>query len=93
MTALIRMLREPETAPAPVEAVPAVDPRYAEMPLFMSPAALAEVLAVTVNTLERWRRTKTGPAWKKFPGSNLIRYPRASVIEWLDGLEGSEDAS
>lgn len=85
--------RSAPTEEAPVEAAPAVDPRYAEMPLFMSPAALAEVLAVTVNTLERWRRTKTGPAWKKFPGSNLIRYPRASVIEWLDGLEGSEGAS
>lgn len=61
---------------------------FEEMPMIMSPKALAEVLDVTTKTLERWRDArgrdgKTGPAWHKLPGSKLIRYSRADVLSWF----------
>ncbi|UUE19355.1 helix-turn-helix domain-containing protein [Microbacterium sp. J1-1] len=56
---------------------------FDEMPMVMSPKTLAEILEVSVKTLERMRDAKTGPHWHKLPGSSLIRYARPDVIAWF----------
>lgn len=45
---------------------------------------LAEVLRVSVPTLSRYRMTGEGPPYVKF-GRN-IRYPKAAVDDWINGL-------
>lgn len=61
------------------------------MPLVLSPRMLAEILDVSVKTLERWRAMPGGNGlrWHKLPASSLIRYYRADVITWLHGCEGA----
>lgn len=71
---------------------------FAEMPMIMSPKVLAEILEVSMKTLERWRIArerdgKTGPAWHKIPGSSLIRYSRADVVSWFAACREAEAAS
>lgn len=56
---------------------------FEEMPMVMSPKVLAEILDVSLKSLERWRDAKTGPTWHKLPGSSLIRYSRADVVSWF----------
>lgn len=63
---------------------------FDEMPLFMSPIELAEILKVTTRTLTEWRRKKSGPRPVKFPASDLIRYTRPDVLAWL--AKSMEDA-
>lgn len=65
-------------------------PGFEEMPLFMSPAALATILSVTTRTLTEWRSKKSGPRWVKFPASDLIRYTRPDVLAWI--AESMEDS-
>jgi len=71
---------------------------FEQMPMIMSPKALAELLEVSTKTLERWRIArdrdgKTGPAWHKLPGSSLIRYSRADVLSWFAACREAEAAS
>ncbi|UPL13050.1 helix-turn-helix domain-containing protein [Microbacterium galbinum] len=82
------------TADAPLEAPEG----FEQMPMIMSPKALAEILEVSTKTLERWRDARSrgdevGPVWHKLPGSSLIRYSRADVIEWFAACRESEAAS
>lgn len=46
---------------------------------------VAEWLRVSKNTLELWRRFKTGPAFIRLD-SGHVRYRRADVQAWLDAL-------
>lgn len=48
---------------------------------------------MTTLTLQRWRDARKGPAvtlgilggvWHAIDGSNVIRYRRNDVMEWLD---------
>lgn len=71
---------------------------FEQMPMIMSPKALAEILEVSTKTLERWRIARerdgeTGPAWHKIPGSSLIRYSRADVLSWFTACREAEAAS
>lgn len=71
---------------------------FEQMPMIMSPKALAEILEVSTKTLERWRDARgrgveAGPVWHKIPGSSLIRYSRADVIAWFAACREAEVAS
>lgn len=71
---------------------------FEQMPMIMSPKALAEILEVSTKTLERWRDARgrgdeAGPVWHKLPGSSLIRYSRADVIAWFAACREAEAAS
>lgn len=68
-------------------------PGFEEMPMVMSPKVLAEILDVSLKTLERWRDAKTGPTWHKLPGSSLIRYSRIDVLAWFATCRATETAS
>lgn len=68
-------------------------PGFEEMPMVMSPKTLAEILDVSLKTLERWRDAKTGPTWHKLPGSSLIRYSRSDVLTWFATCRAAEAAS
>ncbi|QYF98941.1 helix-turn-helix domain-containing protein [Microbacterium sp. PAMC21962] len=74
----------------PLNAASAPEPEYLEVPGFedlpviMSPRALAEILDISTKSLERYRADGTGPRWIKLPGSSLIRYTRRDVAAWLE---------
>lgn len=57
-----------------------------EMPPLSTPAELSSFLGVSIVTLARWRRNKTGPLWVRV-GAQAVRYPRESVHEWLEEHE------
>lgn len=74
------------------------DAGFEQMPMIMSPKALAEILEVSTKTLERWRDARArgdeaGPVWHKIPGSSLIRYSRSDVIAWFAACREAEVAS
>ena len=87
------------TFPAATTHAPGDAPEaFEQMPMIMSPKALAALLEVSTKTLERWRIARdrdgnTGPAWHKLPGSSLIRYSRADVISWFAACREAEAAS
>ena len=72
---------------APV--APAPEPTGLEdMPVLMSPKTLGEILEVSAASLSAWRKTwpdgkRVGPAFYTPPGTNMIRYSREAVLEWL----------
>jgi len=72
----------PITSPAPADPAPVLT-GFEDVPPVMSPRVLAELLDVTPKTLERWRDAGTGPAFRRLPGSSLIRYTRTDVVTWL----------
>jgi len=47
-----------------------------------SERAAAEILGISVKTLQRWRRTGQGPAFVKYE-KRLIRYPQSALDEYL----------
>lgn len=53
------------------------------LPAIMSPAQLAAELDVSVRTLERWRKSKSGPSYRHPKGTRIYRYLRNDVTEWL----------
>ncbi|QIK64108.1 helix-turn-helix domain-containing protein [Leucobacter viscericola] len=61
---------------------------FEDVPAIMSPGQLAEVLDVSVRTLERWRVDGEGPAFQhpKLP-NRFYRYFRRDVIAWLENKE------
>lgn len=48
----------------------------------VSPKRAAEILGVSVRTLEEWRRKQIGPAFVKL-GPKLIRYEIADIERFL----------
>ena len=62
---------------------------YEDMPLFMSPAQLSEIIEVSVVSLARWRTAKPlrGPAYSLFPGTRLVRYARPDVLAWIESCK------
>lgn len=94
MSNVTELYRDERDAPQPLTSAAG----FEDLPAIMSPKTLAEVLEVSTKTLERWRDArvrdgKTGPAWHKLPGSSLIRYSRADVIEWFAACREAEAAS
>ena len=57
-----------------------------DIPPIMTSQELAEVLRVSMRTVERMRADGDGPAAKKLPGSSMFRYSRESVQRWWVGL-------
>lgn len=70
--------------PTPDADATAEAPGFEELPVIMSPRALAEILEISTKSLERYRADGTGPRWIKLPGSSLIRYTRRDVSAWLE---------
>lgn len=52
------------------------------MKRFYSPAELAELLGVKRETLVKWRKRKTGPAYYRV--GLKIRYDSADVERWME---------
>jgi excisionase family DNA binding protein len=49
--------------------------------LFLSEKEAADYLRVSLSTVRRWRRNKTGPAHFRFGG--VLRYNRATLVEFI----------
>lgn len=50
----------------------------------MTGAQVAELLQISVRTLEDWRLTQTGPPYRKM--GKHVRYLRSEVLAWFEGL-------
>lgn len=48
---------------------------------FLTPARLAEILEVSLKTLERWRKAKSGPPFMR-TATGRIRYPVVELEQW-----------
>ncbi len=51
---------------------------------YLTPADVAELLGVPVETLYQWRRKHTGPP--AFRVGRHLRYDPVRLREWVDGL-------
>ena len=51
---------------------------------YLTPADVAELLGIPVETLYQWRRKRTGPP--AFRVGRHLRYDPARLREWVDGL-------
>lgn len=58
------------------------DEQVVLMLVMLSPDQLASLLQVSTMTLSNWRTAKRGPAWAQI-SPRTIRYPVASVLDWL----------
>lgn len=54
----------------------------AHPPEVMTPEQAAEMIGVTKDTLFRWRKDDTGPAYSQ-PTTHIVRYLREDVIAFL----------
>ncbi|GAA2603849.1 helix-turn-helix domain-containing protein [Streptomyces roseoviolaceus] len=51
---------------------------------YLTPADVAELLGVPVETLYQWRRKRTGPP--AFRVGRHLRYDPIRLRQWVDGL-------
>lgn len=51
---------------------------------YLTPADVADLLGVPVETLYQWRRKRTGPP--AFRIGRHLRYDPARLRQWIDGL-------
>ncbi|GGW81719.1 MULTISPECIES: helix-turn-helix domain-containing protein [Streptomyces] len=51
---------------------------------YLTPADVAELLGVPVETLYQWRRKRTGPP--AFRVGRHLRYDPVRLRQWVDGL-------
>lgn len=51
----------------------------------LSGQQVAELLQVSVRTLEEWRQTRKGPPWRRV--GKHVRYGRGEVEAWFEGLD------
>jgi predicted DNA-binding transcriptional regulator AlpA len=49
---------------------------------FFNEKQVAEMLGLSVKTLQRWRLFNEGPEWKKF--GSAVRYPAQALQLWVD---------
>ena len=52
-----------------------------ELPAYLNERQVAAYLHVSVLTVRRWRWSKQGPKWVKYPGA--VRYSFAALEEWI----------
>ncbi len=45
---------------------------------------LSQLLQVSPRTIEQWRRTRTGPPWRRM--GRHVRYLRREVFAWFEDL-------
>lgn len=69
-----------ETATAPVLQLAPGD--------LLSETLAAAILGVAVPTLRNWRWRGEGPRYRKI-GKRLVRYVRADLLAFLEGVEGA----
>lgn len=48
----------------------------------LTPREVADLLGVSVKTVETWRKQNAGPPWFQM-SERVIRYRRGDVTEWL----------
>lgn len=51
----------------------------------LTPEQVAELLHVSPRTMEEWRRTRTGPPWRRM--GRHVRYLRREVLVWFEELD------
>lgn len=68
----------PQTHPTPPAYLGLMDDEI------MTGAQVAELLHVSIRTLEEWRQTRTGPPYRKM--GKHVRYLRSEVLAWFEGL-------
>ncbi|MEU9665549.1 helix-turn-helix domain-containing protein [Streptomyces bobili] len=51
---------------------------------YLTPADVAELLGIPVETLYQWRRKRTGPP--AFRVGRHLRYDPVRLRQWVDGL-------
>ncbi len=51
----------------------------------LTPEQVAEFLQVSPRTIEEWRRTRTGPPWRR--RGHHVRYLRREVLVWFEELD------
>ena len=49
----------------------------------MTTKEVAAALHVSSQTLSRWRKQGLGPRWVQYAERGTVRYPRASVMQYL----------
>lgn len=54
-----------------------------------SAQVLAELLSVSLRTLERWRKTRVGPPYSRLP-NGTVRYKGMDVNEWFEKRKPQE---
>ena len=50
--------------------------------LLHTPERVAEMLSVSLSTLENWRANKKGPKFVRLNGERSIRYPDDYLSKW-----------
>ncbi len=77
-----RAMRKAEQAsaahPSPADAIEAAAATAGAMPALLKPKDVADLLAVSERTLERWRITGEGPRFVRL-GSKVVRYTGEEV--------------
>lgn len=51
----------------------------------LTPEQTAELLHVSPRTMEEWRRTRTGPPWRRM--GRHVRYLYREVLGWFEDLD------
>jgi predicted DNA-binding transcriptional regulator AlpA len=49
---------------------------------FLNEKQVAEIMGLSVKTLQRWRLFGEGPEWKKF--GTAVRYPADALNAWVE---------
>ncbi|MFV0405804.1 MAG: helix-turn-helix domain-containing protein [Propioniciclava sp.] len=51
----------------------------------LTPEQVAEILQVSLRTIEEWRRTRNGPPWRRM--GRHVRCLRREVLVWFEELD------
>ena len=54
----------------------------------LTPEQVADLLHVSPRTVEEWRRTRTGPPWRRM--GRHVRYLRREVLVWFEELDSDD---
>jgi hypothetical protein len=49
---------------------------------FLTEKQVAEIMGLSIKTLQRWRLFGEGPEWKKF--GTAVRYPADALADWIE---------
>ena len=56
---------------------------------FLNEKQVAEIMGISVKTLQRWRLFGEGPGWKKF--GTAVRYPADALQAWIENAPEGGD--
>jgi excisionase family DNA binding protein len=54
----------------------------------LTPKQVATLLQVSPRTIEEWRRTRSGPPWRRM--GRHVRYLRREVLAWFEDLDSDD---